>query len=234
MKAFSTWTVLKHKPLTKHSAHFWTVEGSMPNGSTRRVMSLARTSDGRLIIHNGVALEESAMKEIEAWGTPAFLVVPNGFHRMDARIFKDRYPSVKVLCPASQRKKVEEVVPVDGSYNDFPTDPVVGVRHMAGTKDSEGVLTVSDDSGTYAVFNDLLMNVRSRGFPRDFMVSPTGHLAVPRIARWFLAKDKQALAADLRKVAGLPNLRAVVVSHGSATTANASAALEAAAAELVQ
>ena len=34
------------------------------------------------------------------------LVVPGGFHRLDAKIYKARYPQVKVLCPAGARQKV--------------------------------------------------------------------------------------------------------------------------------
>src|SRR6266487_1254145 len=81
-KAFETWTVLSHGPIEKLESNVWRVQGTMPMGPPR-VMVLVRLGDGRVIVHNGIALEEERMKEIEAWGQPAFLVVPNAGHRMD-------------------------------------------------------------------------------------------------------------------------------------------------------
>jgi hypothetical protein len=36
---------------------------------------------------------------------------------------------------------------------------------------------------------------------------------VSRIARWFLAKDKPALRAHLERLAAIPDLRRICVSH---------------------
>src|SRR5262245_49018604 len=119
-KAFQTWTVLPHQPLEKLADNLWRVEGTMPDGRTRRVMSVAKMRDGRLVIHNAIALEEPLMAELEAFGTPAVLVVPNAYHRQDAKIFKDRYPALRVHCPRGATKGVGKVVPVDGDYEDAP------------------------------------------------------------------------------------------------------------------
>ena len=88
-KCFETWTVLPHGPLEKLSENLWRLEGTMPNGNTKRIMTIARMKDGRLVIHNAIALEPALQSEIEAFGTPASIVVPNGFHRQDAKIYKD-------------------------------------------------------------------------------------------------------------------------------------------------
>ena len=108
-KPFDKWTVLPHKPLQKLEDNLWMVEGQLEQ--IRRVMVVARLGDGRLVIWNAIALGEPEMKELEAWGTPAFLIVPNGMHRMDARIWKQRYPSLTVIAPPGARKKIEQVVP---------------------------------------------------------------------------------------------------------------------------
>jgi len=34
-------------------------------------------------VHNGIAAEEAVMQQIAAWGKPAYLIVPSGFHRLD-------------------------------------------------------------------------------------------------------------------------------------------------------
>src|SRR5205085_669793 len=111
---FDTWTVLPHGRIEKLAENLWRVEGGVPKLPLRRVLVVARLGDGRLLFHNAVALEEAAMREIEAWGTPAFLVVPNGWHRLDANVYKQRYPELRVLCPRGARLRVSRAVPVDG------------------------------------------------------------------------------------------------------------------------
>src|SRR5262245_46104947 len=112
-KPFETWTVCPHRPIEKVTENLWRVEAQMPGAPFHRSMMVARLTDGRLVIHNGIALDEAEMKELEAWGTPAFLIVPNKGHRMDARIFKERYPGLSVVAPPSAKTKVDEIVRVD-------------------------------------------------------------------------------------------------------------------------
>ena len=56
------------------------------------------------------------MTRLEREGPIAFLIVPNRFHRPDARIYKDRYPDAKVVCPRSAANVVAKVVPLDGTF----------------------------------------------------------------------------------------------------------------------
>src|SRR5690242_7905964 len=105
-KTADAWTVIEHGPIEKLSENLWRVEGALPRMSLRRVMTAARMFDGRLVLHSAIALEESAMKELEAWGTPSFLVVPNAYHRRDAPGYKRRYPNITVLAPRGSRAKV--------------------------------------------------------------------------------------------------------------------------------
>jgi hypothetical protein len=109
-KPFDQWTVCLHGPVEKVAENLWRVAGPFPGAPFSRKMTVARLSDGRLVIHNAIALDDDEMKQLEAWGTPTFLIVPSGAHRMDAKIFKDRYPSMRVIAPPGGRKKVEEVV----------------------------------------------------------------------------------------------------------------------------
>src|SRR5882724_1249737 len=119
---FETWTVLPHKPIVKLEENLWFVEGQL--GNIRRVMVTVRLKDGRLVIWNAIALDEPEMKELEAWGTPAFLIVPNAFHRVDARIWKQRYPKVTVIAPPAAKDKVAKIVAVDRTDGDFGDDSV--------------------------------------------------------------------------------------------------------------
>ena len=53
-------------------------------------------------------------------GAPTYSIVPGDLHRMDAKIWKDRYPEIMVVAPAGIRQRVEKVVPVDQTTCDFP------------------------------------------------------------------------------------------------------------------
>jgi hypothetical protein len=198
-------------------------------------MIVVRLSDGRLAIHNGIALDDGEMKELEAWGTPAFLIVPNGGHRMDAKIFKDRYPNIRVVGPAGARKKIEEVVKVDATEVDFG-DPNVHYELVGGMADCEGVLIVRSQGGTTLVFNDALMNMHKLPGFGGFMMGLFGFTGPkPKVSgptRFILVKDKKALRADLERRAATPDLVRVEVGHGDAITAEPAAALRDAAGAL--
>jgi hypothetical protein len=231
--AFDKWTVLPHEPVQKHSENLWSVQGTMPDGKTRRQMTVAKMSDGRLMIHNAIALEDALMSELEAFGKPSFLVVPSGYHRMDARVFKERYPSLTVLCPSGHRKRVEQVIKVDGSYDDAPKDDAVSLRHLDGLKGNEGVLQVTSPEGTSLVFNDAINNLPQMGGFFGFLFAPTGRPSVPRLARWIMVKDKPAFRAQLDALADTSKLQRIIVSHGEIIASDPAKALHAVASELV-
>jgi hypothetical protein len=216
-KCFESWTVLPHGPLEKLSENLWRVEGTMPDGNTKRVMTIARMKDGRLVIHNAIALEPGLQAEIEAFGTPACIVVPNGFHRQDAKIYKDRYSAANVYAPAKARKSVGKIVPVTGDYDAAPKDETVRLCHLEGCKGSEGVLEVKSSDGVTVVFNDTICNVPKMGGIPGFFLAPTGQPSVPRFSRWLLVKDKGAFVRHVNAWA-TPELRRVIVSHGPMMT----------------
>ena len=230
-KCFETWTVLPHGPIEKLSENLWRVEGTMPDGNTKRVMTIARLKDGRLVIHNAIALEPAMQAEIEAFGTPAAIVVPNGFHRQDAKIYKDRYPAAHVFAPAKARKSVEKIVPVAGDYDAAPKDDTVRLCHLEGCKGSEGVLEVKSSDGVTVVFNDTICNIPKRGGFIGFFLAPTGRPSVPRFSRWLLVKDKGAFARHVNSWA-TPDLARVIVSHGKMLTDRPAEALKAVTAAL--
>jgi hypothetical protein len=215
MKPLDTWKVFPHKPIEKLTSNVWRVEGPIPGADGTRVMTIAKRADGTLVIHNGIALDDDQMKEVEAFGEPAELIVPNGFHRLDAKIFKDRYPKMKVYCPEGAKKKVAQVVAVDGNYSDARQDDVVKLVHWEGTKDQEGLMTVRSDDGLSVVVNDCINNLPKLGGLFGFLLAPTGRPSVPRIARWMMVKDKPAFRSQVEKLAGDGDLKRVIVSHGA-------------------
>lgn len=234
-KPFETWTVCPHGPIEKVTENLWRVAAAVPGAPFPRTMMVARLSDGRLVIHNGIALGDAEMKELEAWGTPTFLIVPSGAHRIDAKIFKLRYPSMRVIGPRGAKKKIDEVVTVDATDGDFG-DPHVHYELVDGTAEGEGVLIVRSKSGTTLVFNDVLMNMQKLPGFGGFMMGLAGFTGPkPKVsgpARMFVVKDKKGLRAEFEKRAATSDLTRIEVGHGNAITSDPAGALKNAAASL--
>lgn len=229
---FTSWTVLPHDPVVKANPNLWYVMGKMNSGKTQRVMVIARRSDGDLVIHNPIALEEDLMAELEAFGNPAYLVVPNGFHRQDAFIWKERFKDTRVIAPAGARKAVQKAVPVSLDYDEMADDDVVSLSHLDGTKAGEGVMLVRAPEGTTAVFCDAVMNVPPAKFPINFILGPTGVPSTPRAYCWMTIKDKGAFINHLRRLADREGIVRIIPGHGAPMDAGAPEVLRAVASQL--
>jgi hypothetical protein len=217
-KPLTKWTVYPHGPIEKLEDNLWRVEQILPGTPITRTLVVVRLADGRLVIHNGIALGDAEMKELEAFGRPAFLIVPNAGHRLDARIYKDRYPDLVVVAPPGARAKVEEVVKVDTSEPDFG-DPNLRYEVLEGTAGREGVLSVRTPAGVTLVMNDVISNMRRpKGF-KGVMVAMFGFTGpVPKVSplpRMLLVKDKKALRAHLERLAATEGLARLIVAHGA-------------------
>jgi hypothetical protein len=236
-KPRTEWQPLPHEPLQKLAENLWWVRAPVPGISLNRTMTIARLNDGRLVIYNGVALDDASMREIEAWGTPAFLVAPGAGHRLDAPAFKRRYPGLKVLVPAGARKAIEQVVPVDGLLQDFPNDAQVSFRAVAGIKDKEGAMLVRSNDGTSVVVNDIVFNME---LPKELFfrlaVKALGSAPGPRVSKivkLFYCDDKAAFAAALRELSQIPDLTRLIVGHDAIASGPAARAALQSAAEQV-
>ena len=235
-KPHTTWKVLAHGPIEKLSAHLWRVEGQLEGAPMKRVMSVGKRADGTLVIHNAIALGDAEMAELDAWGKVSTIVVPNGFHRLDAKVFHDRYPDARVLCPAGTKAKVEQVVAVNGSYEDFGSDPVVELVTLDGTKQREGAMIVRSPDGTSVVLNDAVFNMpHVKGFAGFVLRRVTGSTGGPRVSRlskMLLIADKPAFRAHLERLAELPALARIVVSHHETISEDPAGTLKAVAAQM--
>jgi hypothetical protein len=237
-KPFREWTVLPHGKLTRLDDNLLTVTGflPMPMGELERRMTIVRISGGRLVVYSAIALDEPTMAELERFGTPAFLVVPNGGHRMDAKIWKARYPDATVVAPGGARDKVERVVHVDTTTVDFG-DPVVRFVTVLGTAGREAALVAETDGGTSLIVGDLIFNLPDRPglegwlFKKMRMTAPEPH--IPPIVRMLTVQDREVLKTQLERWAALPHLKRILVSHGNIVTSDPAAVLRRLAADLV-
>lgn len=125
-KLLEKWEVMPHGPVEAIDDGILSVAGeiTMPLGRFPRRMTVARLANGTTAIWSAIALDEPGMAKVEGLGQPAFLIIPNDHHRLDARIWKDRYPELRVIAPPGAAVAVAEAVPVD-STGDVLDDPEV-------------------------------------------------------------------------------------------------------------
>ncbi len=236
-KPYDHWHVLPHGEVAKLDDSMLTVEGQirMPLGSFPRRMTVIRLGDGRLVVWSAMALDDIEMAKVDAFGTPAFMIVPNDHHRLDARAWKQRYPRIEVVAPAGARAKIEEIVPVDSTAPDFGDGNVQFVA-VRGTRDHEAALVVHNASGTTLVLNDLVGNIRSAKGVTHWLLRLTGFAGddaqIPKVVKMAMVKDADALRAQLSEWAQLPALRRILVSHGEPIEAHARETLRELAASL--
>ena len=219
-KLHDEWTVFPHGPVERTDDGIFSVAGEirMPLGRFPRRMTVVALTGGRTVVFSPVCLRERAMRDVESLGSPAFMVVPNGFHRLDARPWKTRYPEIIVICPPGARTRVEQAVPVDAT-TDVLADPDADFLIAGGMGEAEGALLVRREAGATLILNDLISNVRHpRGLGANIMARLFGFgVNGPQMARevrWLFVKDRAALAAQLRRWAQIENLRRLIVSHG--------------------
>jgi hypothetical protein len=232
------WKVLPHGPLAQLEENVWTVTGEMPIpvNPLRRVMTVARRDDGTLVLHGLIALEESAQEQIEALGEVAHLVVPSGYHRLDAARYRARYPGAKLYAPRAGRARVEKVAKVDAAYEEYPADAATSLVAVDGLADREGAMVVRSKRGVTWVMNDALFNMPERGGLRGLVLKhvtrSTGGPRISRTARIALVADAARYRAALEAMAAMPDLVRVIVGHHVPIEGGVAAALRGVAATL--
>lgn len=215
-----SWIVEPHGPVERVDDGILTVAGEirMPIGYFPRRMTAVALGGNRAAIWSAIPLDEEGMREIEALGDPAFLIVPGIAHRLDIKPWKKRYPRARIVCPPGARKAVEEVITVDAT-EDVLEDPHVRFETVPGVGGLEGALVIRRSGRTTLVVNDILANVRHpHGIGAHIMARLMGfgvkRARMPRIGKRMFVKDAPALAAAFRAWADEPGLARVIVSHG--------------------
>jgi hypothetical protein len=233
-QAHTNWKVLEHGPVQRLADNLWRVEGALPGMSLRRTMTVVRRADGSLLLHSPIALDEPRQQELEGLGPLAVMVVPNAGHRLDAPAYKARYPSLLTFCPRGGRAKIAEVVAVDGTYDDYLDDGAVRFETLDGVDGGEGALIVRSSDGVSVVLNDVVMNMDTKkdilGYLFTTVLGSAPGPRVSRLARLLYVKQQPELRRHLERLADIPNLQRLIVSHEKvASGPDAAAALRKAA-----
>jgi len=230
--------VLPHGDVVELEENIWSVTGDfdIPFNPLKRVMTIVRREDGKLVLHGLMALDDARQKEVEALGEIAFLIAPSGYHRLDAGRYRERYPNAKLFAPVGGRKRVEKIAKVDGAYADYEKDATTELVAIDGLADREGALVVKSKRGVTYVMNDALFNMPHEsglsGFVLRNVTQSTGGPKVSRTARIGIIADKSRYRAALEAIADVASLRRVMVAHHVPIEGDVSGALRSVASTL--
>ncbi len=216
--------------LEQVETNLWRVESGVPGMKIRRVMTVARRKAGDLVVHSAIRMDEAGMDALRALGDVRTIIVPNGYHRLDAVFYKEAFPAAKVLCPEGSAPRVQKVVHIDGFYETLEDDGEVSLDMPKGVKKREGVMFVRSGGELSLVFNDLVFNMPHAsgfgGFLLRYITGSSGGFKTTRLSRLGLIADKRTFADELRRYAAMAPKR-IIVSHHQMIEDDAAGALEA-------
>jgi hypothetical protein len=227
---------MPHGPLEAIDENLWAVSAAVPGipGLDRR-MCIVRRSDGGLLFYNAVPVDEPTLAAVRALGGPAQLVVPHELHALDAEAFRQRL-AVRVFAPAARRDAVGERVRVDGTFEELPPDPALALEAMPGMKTAEGVLRIRSGPRVSLAVADLVTNVRHGPGLRGAIFRLVGFTGpeprLPPPVRLRVVRDRAALRAQVERLAAIPGLTRILVSHGAVVDRDPAGALRRIAATL--
>ena len=226
--------VMPHGDLKELAPGLWQVQGSMARMPLPRNMVVYKLEGGGLLIHSAIALDGKGMAQLESFGKPELMIVPNRMHRLDAGFYKARYPEIRVVCPENAREQVEKVVAVDEVVEGLKIPGVTPLQPQ-GVRPGELAYELTTSSGRALVFCDLLFNIPHEGGSGGWigrLLGSTGFFGMTRIGRWLALKDRQIFRKWLEDLASDGEIAVISVAHGNAITENCNQRLKEAAARL--
>jgi hypothetical protein len=180
-------------------------------------------SDGRLLFHNAVPVDDGTLAQIRGLGTPALLLVPHHLHAMDAPAFREKL-GLAVYTAAASIEQVRAKLPVTGALEELPSDPALSIVSLPSSKFGEVATVVHTGPRASLLLCDLVLNVKHGGGLAGFLfrvmgfTGPEPKVAFPVRLRAFFGK--QAVKQDLLRLAEVPGLARIVPSHGAVIDAD--------------
>lgn len=239
--------VLPHGAIEELAPNLWHVTGTLPSSAiVPREMVLYKLADSSLLIHSAIALNPQGMAELESLGTPKILIVPNRIHRLDAGVYKQRYPQLIVVCPAAAKPYVEQVVAVDGIAEEVL--PAYGIicHKPAGIREQELVYELALSTGKALLFTDILFNLNKSYLQQNLptgefflqwigasLIGSSGFFGITGLGRRFFLSDRHLYRQWLEAIADdITDLQVISVAHGSPIVSDCNHRLREAAARL--
>ena len=231
--------VLPHGSIQELAPGLWHVTGTLPVAP--REMVIYKLADSGLLIHSAIALDEAGMEKLESLGKPKIMIVPNRIHKIDAGVYKRRYPELLVVTPEVAKPHVEEEVPVDATAEELLSNYEIVCHQPAGIRPQELVYELPLSMGKALIFTDILFNLTesylNTYMPRSKLIfrllGASGYFGITALGKRFFMTDKVAYREWLQDLADSnPSLCVISVAHGEPITMNCPERLREAAARL--
>lgn len=210
--------VFPHTPLRALAPDLWITQGEFPAARLPRNMVVYRSPEQELLLHSVVALAKPEMRELEALGEPAVMVIPHWDHWAHIAAFKNRYPRMAVVCPKASIPRVSGRLKVDCSCEDYFPRHGIKYQQPPGIYPFEGVLEAPLREGKVAlIMNDLITNVPHQPGLYGLLLRLTRSTGRPRVI-YFVKRQLRVRPKRLRDyIASLANrqdVAMVTTSHG--------------------
>ena len=213
--------VTRHDPLEQIDDKLWEVDGDVPGfpagANFHRRMSIVRLSDGRLLFHNAVPVDEATLARIRALGTPAVLILQNHLHMIDGDAFRERL-GLSVYVSQKAHAEVSARTTVAGTLDALAPDPAFSVLPLPSSRLGESALVVHSGPRASLVLCDIVTNVPNPPGLIGLLFRVFGFTGpapkLPTVVRLRAFPDKALLRADLERLAATPGLCRIVPSHG--------------------
>eukprot|EP01091_Cochliopodium_minus_P010687 TRINITY_DN2889_c0_g1_i1.p1 TRINITY_DN2889_c0_g1~~TRINITY_DN2889_c0_g1_i1.p1 ORF type:complete len:332 (+),score=99.78 TRINITY_DN2889_c0_g1_i1:35-1030(+) len=116
-----TWDqrITKHGKIEEIKPNFFKLTSSQWGMNDLRLMSIYRMNSGGLLIHGALAINEEEIKNLEKLGSPEIIIVPSLSYEVDSKVYKERYPEAKLVCPEPIKEKLQSHLPIDCSAEDI-------------------------------------------------------------------------------------------------------------------
>lgn len=228
------WTVLPHSALQKIDENLWAIESMVPGVPAARRMCIIKRTDGTLLFFHSIPLDDETLRQVQALGTPKYLVVGHDQHMIDTHAFAEKL-GVDVYGPKKSEEKMRARATLEGVLEDVPADPSIDLMSVPGTKHGETAIIVRSGGGARVsiLISDVIQNSPREKTP--LFMRLLGFAGGPKIVpvfRMLFLKNKAAVKETFLKWAAIPNLKRLVPFHGSIVEADAAEALKKVAATL--
>jgi hypothetical protein len=210
----------------------WRIVGQLAFPLLRN-MIVVRLKDGSLLLHSLVALDQAGLAKLEKLGKPSIAIVPHKAHQMDAPFYHRRYPDLQILTRRDAKADIRPEAGVSGAVEDVL--PALGftLHDVPGIKVGEyGYQFTLEQGGQAVILCDAFANRHSydEGKFISKILEPLfggtgGKFGLARIYRWFIVRKPADLKAFGRKLAAIPDLRLLTVSHGAPLSGDVAAQL---------
>jgi hypothetical protein len=191
-------------------------------------MTLARRSDGALVVHSPGPLDDATRDHVQALGRVAVIVAPGNFHHLHVASCQRAFPEAETwLCPGVERK--QPALCHDGLLGDSPPPcltPDFALAGVFGRLMSE-VAMLHRPSRTLLLV-DLIENIGDQTAGINWMLRACWRLlgmwnvAVPAPEYRFGWRNRAEARAALEQIAGW-DFERIVLAHGELIEQNAKA-----------